>query len=485
VKSRRLEVPEDFPLLKIGGTWRASGDGATRPVINPATEAEIGTIPVATSQDLEQAAQAAGEAFKSWKHETPIVRSAILRKAASLLRAADARIAPLITRENGKTLAEAKAEVHWACDYLEWFAEEGRRAYGRVIPAKFPGTRQMVIKEPIGPVLGLSPWNWPLVTACRKVGPALAAGCTIVLKPAEETPSAPAILVKALEAAGCPDGVVNLVYGEPSQISEELIANPEIRKITFTGSVPVGRHLAVQAAQRLKPITLELGGHAPVLVFNDADIEATVAKLIPFKFRTCGQVCSSPTRFLVQNGIAGEFAAAFAVAAAKLTVGNGADDGVDIGPLVTKRRLDAVTALVEDATRTGAQLIMGGNRLGTRGYFFEPTILNNVPDDARILEEEPFGPIVPIQTFETYEEAVAMANHPSLGLSAYAFTDSLTTAQNLSRDIVCGMLGINTLAVSTSEAPFGGVRDSGMGAEGGIEGLDVYLQTKFVVEAAS
>ena len=479
----KLPSTSEFPLLRIGSQWRKSSDGAFRPVINPATGNTIGEIPAATPEDLAEVAQVSADAFVAWRQTSPVERGAILRNAAALLRANDAAIAPFITRENGKTLAESKAEVHWACDYLEWYAEEARRTYGRVIPAKMPGVRQIVVREPVGPVLGLTPWNWPLVTACRKVGPALAAGCTITVKPAEETPTAAAILLAALTASGLPDGVANLVNGDPALISETLIAAPEIRKISFTGSVRVGRHLATLAAQQLKLITLELGGHAPVLVFDDADIESAIAKLIPTKFRTCGQVCSSPTRYIVHESVAEKFTALFAEAASKLNVGDGAAPGSEMGPLISARRLAAVTALVEDAVAKGARVVTGGHRIGDAGFFFAPTVLADVPADALILDEEPFGPVVPIQTFATYEEAVALARHASLGLSAYAFTASLKTAQRLSGDLACGMLGVNSLAVSMAEAPFGGIKDSGFGKEGGIEGIDAYLQSKFVVEA--
>lgn len=480
-----FELPsvDEFPLLRIGSHWRISSDGAFRPVINPGTGDVIGEIPAATTDDLAEVARVSAAAFVGWRQTSPVERGAILRNAAALLRANDAAIAPLITRENGKTLAESKAEVHWACDYLEWYAEEARRTYGRVIPAKMPGVRQIVVREPVGPVLGLTPWNWPLVTAARKVGPALAAGCTITVKPAEETPTAAAILLNALLACGLPDGVANLVNGDPALISETLIAAPEIRKISFTGSVRVGRHLATLAAQQLKLITLELGGHAPVLIFEDADIESAIAKLIPTKFRTCGQVCSSPTRYIVHESVAAKFTALFAAAAGALTIGNGAMPGSEMGPLISARRLAAVGALVDDAVAKGARIVTGGHRIGETGFFYAPTVLADVPANALILEEEPFGPVVPIQTFATYEEAIALARHASLGLSSYAFTKSLKIAQRLSSDLECGMLGVNSLAVSMAEAPFGGFKDSGFGKEGGIEGIDAYMQSKFVVEA--
>ncbi|GAA4335924.1 NAD-dependent succinate-semialdehyde dehydrogenase [Pigmentiphaga soli] len=467
--------------LLIDGQWLDTQNA--RPVINPATGEPEAELSVARSEDLAAAAAAAAAAFEKWKRVSALERGNMLRKCAALMRERAAAIGELITRENGKTLAEATLEVQWAADYFDWFAEEARRVYGRVIPARMPGVRQMVLREPIGPSLGLSPWNWPVMTATRKLAPALAAGCTVILKPAEETPSGPVELVKLLVEAGVPAGAVNVVYGDPAHISSELIASKEIRKVSFTGSVPVGRHLAALAGQHLKRITLELGGHAPVLVFDDADVADAVAKLATFKFRTSGQVCSCPSRFFVQEGVYDEFVERFRQACARQVVGNGLDTQSTMGPLTSERRLHAVSAFVDNAVAQGAQLLHGGKRLGARGNFYAPTLLGDVPPQAQLMQEETFGPIVPVVRFQRYEEAIALANGLNLGLSAYAFTASLATAQRLSEDIQSGMVGINSMAVSIAEAPFGGIKDSGQGHEGGQEGLEGYLNTKFVSQA--
>jgi succinate-semialdehyde dehydrogenase/glutarate-semialdehyde dehydrogenase len=343
----------------------------------------------------------------------------------------------------------------------------------------------MTVWEPVGPALALSPWNWPLVPLSRKISAALAAGCTVIAKPAEETPGAVVHLAKIFAECGLPDGVLNVVYGDPAHISSRLIAASEVRKISFTGSVPVGKLLARQAADEMKPITLELGGHAPVIVFEDADVEATVKKLAPVKFRTSGQVCSSPTRFYVHEKIAPAFSEALAKAASAIKVGEGNEPGVEMGPVISQRRLDAITSLVGDAVERGAKVLTGGKRIGEEGYFFQPTVLGGVGDDARIMTEEPFGPVVPIATFSTYEEVVARANANPLALAAYVFTTSISTSQKAAADIRCGNLGINSLGISMAEAPFGGNRDSGYGREGGTEGIQSYMTTKFVVEAAN
>lgn len=469
--------------LFINGEWRTPINGASKAIINPATEEHIGDVSIAQTDDLLAAARAAHAAFPAWSNSSPLERSNILRGTANLLRQRAAEIARVITAENGKTLTEATVEVNWAAEFFDWFAEEGRRAYGREVPARLAGVRQVVTREAVGPCLLLSPWNWPLITATKKVSAALAAGCTLILKPAEETPSALVYLAKALAEAGLPAGVFNLVYGNPAHISQTLIDAPQIRKIAFTGSVPVGRLLSEQAARHLKPISLELGGHAPVIIFEDADLENTVKKILPIKFRTCGQVCSSPTRFYVHHSLVKRFSELLADSASRIKIGNGLDPSTDMGPLVTQRRLASVSALVEDAIKSGAQLVTGGKRHGEVGYFYAPTVLSNVSENAAIMREEPFGPVVPITSFNSYEEAIVRANNVEVGLAAYAFTGSLATARRVSRDLDCGVVGINTFGVSTVEAPFGGFKNSGHGKEGGSEGLDAYLVSKYVVES--
>lgn len=473
----------DVKLL-VDGAWTASSDEAWLPIVNPATEEQVGRYAVATSADLNRVAEAAERGFRIWRRKTSLERSAILRGAATRMRDNARMIAEHITRENGKVIGEAIGEVNWAADTLDWYAEEGRRAYGRVIPEKMPDMHQYIAKEPVGPVLAMSPWNWPLVTATRKVAPALAAGCSVILKPAEETPSAAVELAKALIAAGLPTGVLGLVTGRPADISRQLIAAPQIRKVSFTGSVPVGRLLAVQAAEAgLKRITLELGGHAPVIVWEDADLEDAVKKILPIKFRTSGQVCSSPSRFFVHNSVRERFIELLVEGVSGYQLGNGMDDGVTLGPLTSQRRLEAVGRLVEDAVGKGAKLRAGGKRHGSIGYFFEPTVLDNVPDAADVVRNEIFGPVVPVIGFDTYDEVIGRANASSLGLSAYVFTRSLEIANRLSRDIESGMVGVNTLLVSMVEAPFGGVKESGYGQEGGVEGIDSYMISKFVSQA--
>ena len=473
----------DVKLL-IDGAWTASSDEKWLPIVNPATEEQVGRHAIATPDDLSRAAEAAERGFRLWRRKTSLERSAILRGAATRMRENARIIGEHITRENGKIISESIAEVNWAADTLDWYAEEGRRAYGRVIPEKMPDMHQYVAKEPVGPVLAMSPWNWPLVTATRKVAPALAAGCSVILKPAEETPSAAVELAKALLEAGLPNGALGIVMGIPAELSRQLIAAPQIRKVSFTGSVPVGKLLAAQAAEAgLKRITLELGGHAPVIIWDDADVEDAVRKLLPVKFRTSGQVCSSPSRFFVHNAVRERFVARVVKGVGALRLGNGMDDGVTLGPLTSERRLNAVGRLVEDAVSKGAKLRAGGKRHGTVGYFFEPTVLDNVPDAADVVRDEIFGPIVPVVGFDTYEEVIGKANASTLGLSAYVFTRSLEIANRFSRDIESGMVGVNTLLVSMVEAPFGGVKESGYGQEGGIEGLDSYMINKFVSQA--
>lgn len=469
--------------LLINGKWRNSSNGETARIVNPATEQVEGEFHVAQDQDLDEAAEVAVAGFEKWRRVSALARGAVLRKSAQLMRERAASIAESITRENGKTLQEATMEVTSAADYLDWFAEESRRAFGRIIPARAPGVRQMVTKEPIGPVLALSPWNWPLMTATRKLAPALAAGCSVILKPAEETPSGAVALARILMEAGLPDGVLSVVYGVPSHISRRLISSPHVRKVSFTGSIAVGRLLAAQAAQAPKRITLELGGHAPVIVFDDADVDAAVAKIMPFKFRTAGQVCSCPSRFFVQEGVYERFLTLISAASEKLKVGNGLEPGMDMGPLTSVRRLEAVSGFVDKARAQGARVVTGGNRVGRTGNFYAPTVLRDVPLDAALMQEEVFGPLVPVVPFKRYEEVVRHSNSLNIGLAAYAFTRSLSTAQAISDDLEAGMVGVNTLGVSIPEAPFGGIKDSGYGHEGGSEGLEAYLNTKFIAQA--
>jgi succinate-semialdehyde dehydrogenase/glutarate-semialdehyde dehydrogenase len=407
----------------------------------------------------------------------------MMRKAAQLLRDRVETVAQLMTLEQGKPLAEARMEVMAGADTIDWFAEEGRRAYGRVIPARQIDVYQLVIKEPVGPVAAFTPWNFPINQIVRKLSAALAAGCSIIVKAPEETPASPAELIRAFIDAGVPAGVVNLVYGDPAHISTYLIAHPAIRKISFTGSTPVGKQLAAMAGQHMKRMTMELGGHAPVIVFNDADIALAAKTMAASKFRNAGQVCVSPTRFLVQEGAFNEFVDQFVMHAEKLKVGNGMEAGINMGPLANPRRMSAMQNLVADAAQQNGKLKTGGKALGTAGNFWAPTVLTELPLSARAMTEEPFGPMALINPFKTFDDAVQEANRLPFGLAAYAWTRSARTAQQIAASVETGMITINHLGLGMPETPFGGVKDSGYGSEGGTEALEAYLNPKFVSQA--
>lgn len=463
----------------LDGTGRTAGD-----VVNPATGGTLAALPHATPADLDRAADAAGRAFPGWRATTAFDRAQIIRRAAGLLRERADRIAAQMVLEQGKPLAEARMEVMAAADVFDWTADEGRRTYGRIVPSRAPGTRWMVTREPVGPVAAFTPWNIPAVIPARKISAALASGCTMVLKPAEETPATALELARALADAGLPKGVLNVVFGVPAQVSAHLIAHPAIRKITFTGSTVVGQQLAVLAAQAgVKRCTMELGGHAPVLVFDDADLDHALRVMVPFKYRNAGQVCISPTRFYVQDSLHDRFVDGFARAAEAIRVGDGMDPATQMGPLANPRRVAAMEALVTDAVDRGARLVTGGSRGDNRGNFYRPTVLADVPDDARVMNEEPFGPLAITARFATVDQAIAQANRLPFGLAAYAFTGSARTATQVSDGVEAGMIGINNALISMTETPFGGVKQSGYGSEGGTEGMDAYLVTKFVSQS--
>ena len=467
--------------LFIDGKWQAPAEGKTLPVVNPATGKEIGRVAHASRPDLDRALEAAQKGFAVWRDMVPAERSKVMRKAAALVRERAPDIAPLLTQEQGKPLAEAKVETLAAGDMIEWFAEEGFRVYGRLVPSRTSITiRQMVIKDPVGPVAAFTPWNFPINQVVRKVGAALAAGCSILVKAPEETPAAPAALVKAFADAGIPPGVLQLVYGTPAEISSYLIPHPAIRKVTFTGSIPVGKQLAALAGQHMKRVTMELGGHAPVIVCDDADIAVAVKAISAAKFRNAGQVCISPTRFLVHRSIAADFAQALTDQAKGLKVGDGLAEGTQMGPLANPRRLEAMAAFTEDAVKKGAKLLTGGQRIGKDGNFWQPTILADVPTEAKVFNDEPFGPMAAIRPFNTLEEAIAESNRLPYGLAGYAFTRSLKNADLLARRLEVGMLWINMPAMPSAEMPFGGLKDSGYGSEGGPEALEAYLNSRAV-----
>jgi succinate-semialdehyde dehydrogenase/glutarate-semialdehyde dehydrogenase len=463
--------------LYINGEWRKTSSDL--PVLNPATEQEIGRLPHADRSDLDDALAAAEQGFKTWRQAAPIDRANVLYKAASLMRERQEEIATAITAEHGKPLSQARLEVIRGCEFFEWDAGEATRTYGRVIPSA-PGVRYIVHHQPIGIVAAFSPWNFPMSQPCRKVAGAIAAGCSIILKASEETPAGALSIAKALHDAGLPPGVLNLVFGTPAEISSHLIRNDQVRLVAFTGSTVVGRHLTTLAAQNMTPVLMELGGHAPVIVCEDTDVEAAAITGAVRKMRNAGQVCTSPTRFFVHESIFDAYTETFVKRAAQTVVGDGFDPNVEMGPLANDRRVDALTTMVEDACAKGAELRTGGSRLGDVGYFFEPTVLANVPDDADVMQEEPFGPLAVINPVASLEEAIEKANSVPYGLAAYGFTNRADYADRMIDAIEAGNVSINTLEASLPETPFGGVKSSGFGREGGTEGLHNYMFTKNV-----
>ncbi len=469
--------------LFIAGEWRPARSGRTLPVLNPANEEVIGQVAHASKDDLDEALDAAAKGFAAWRKVSAYDRAKLMRKAADILRGRADEVARLMTLEQGKPVAEARVEVMAAADIIDWFAEEARRAYGRVIPARGEGIYQLVVKEPVGPVAAFTPWNFPINQVVRKLSAAVATGCSIIVKAPEETPASPAALVRAFADAGLPAGVANLVYGVPAEISEYLIPHPVIRKVTFTGSTPIGKHLAALAGAHMKRVTMELGGHAPAIVFDDADVELAAKTLAAAKFRNAGQVCVSPTRFLVQQKLYDTFVDRFVAIAAGLKVGDGMDKDTQMGPLAHDRRVPWVEGLVADARQKGAEVRTGGERIGNKGYFYQPTVLTGVSRDARMMNEEPFGPLAMIAPFGELDEVVEEANRLPFGLASYAFTRSAKTANAIASRVETGMMTINHLGLALPEVPFGGVKDSGYGSEGGSEAIEAYLNTKFVSQA--
>jgi succinate-semialdehyde dehydrogenase/glutarate-semialdehyde dehydrogenase len=470
-------------LLFIDGEWTKAAGGRTIPVVNPATGEPIGTVAHADKADLDRALEAADKGFRAWRKVSAFDRSKIMRKAANLLRERVDAIAPILTLEQGKPLPEAKGETLAGADVIDWFAEEARRAYGRVIPARAEGVYQLVVKEAVGPVAAFTPWNFPINQVVRKLSCALAAGCSIIVKAAEETPAAPAELIRCFADAGVPAGVVNLVYGVPSEISEYLIPHPIIRKISFTGSTAVGKQLAAIAGAHMKRVTMELGGHAPSIIFDDADVDLAAKLLSVNKLRNAGQVCVSPTRLLVQENVYDQFVGKFTEGVKAARVGDGMESGTQMGPMANERRISAMEAFIGDAVQKGATIKTGGNRIGNKGNFFEPTVLTDVPMNARIMNEEPFGPVAVIAPFKSFDDVVEEANRLPYGLAAYAYTRSAKTAQAIAAAVETGMISINHHGLALPEVPFGGVKDSGYGSEGGSEAIEAYLNTKFISQA--
>ena len=476
------ETTASYPdtRLLIAGQWRDATGGRKIAVANPATGQTIGHVAHATVADLDAALDAAQKGFAAWRNIPAVERANTMRKAAGLLRERAEAIARLMTQEQGKPLSEARVEVLAGAAIIEWFADEGMRVYGRIVPSRNLAAQQLVLKEPVGPVAAFTPWNFPINQIVRKLGAALATGCSFLVKAPEETPASPAALLQTFVDAGVPAGTVGLVFGDPHEISSYLIASPIIRKVTFTGSTPVGKQLAALAGQHMKRVTMELGGHAPVIVAEDADVALAVKAAGGAKFRNAGQVCISPTRFLVHSSLRDEFAAALVKHAQGLKLGDGLAEGTNLGPLANGRRLTAMAKVMEDARAKGATIATGGERVGSTGNFFAPTVLTDVPLDADVFNNEPFGPVAAIRAFNTLDEAIAEANRLEYGLAGYAFTKSIKTAHVLGQRLEVGMLWINQPATPSPEMPFGGVKDSGYGTEGGPEALEPYLVTKAV-----
>jgi len=470
-------------LLFIDGQWTKAAGGRTIPVVNPSTGEPIGTVAHADKSDLDRALEAADKGFRVWRKISAFDRSKVMRKAADLLRERVDAIAPLLTLEQGKPLGDSKGEALAGADVIDWFAEEARRAYGRVIPARAEGVYQLVVKEPVGPVAAFTPWNFPINQVVRKLSCALAAGCSIIVKAPEETPASPAELIRCFADAGVPAGVINLVYGVPSEISEYLIPHPIIRKMSFTGSTAVGKQLAAIAGAHMKRVTMELGGHAPSIVFDDADVDLAAKLLSVTKLRNAGQVCVSPTRLLIQENVYSEFVGKFTEGVKAARIGDGMESGTQMGPMANERRIVAMEAFIGDAVQKGATVNTGGHRIGNKGNYFEPTVLTDVPMDSRIMNEEPFGPVAVIAPFKSFDDVVTEANRLPYGLAAYAYTRSAKTAQAIAAQVETGMISINHHGLALPEVPFGGVKDSGYGSEGGSEALEAYLVTKFVSQA--
>lgn len=465
--------------MHIDDAWLDIGQRRTHLVINPATGQPVGELPLANTDDLDRALDTADRGFRTWRRSSIDERVKVLRGAAGLLRQRAEYIARIATLEQGKTLTETRFEVHVVADLFEFYAEECRRTYGRVL-VRPAGARSIVVKEPVGPVAAFAPWNFPLASPGRKLGAPIAAGCSVILKPAEEAPASAMEVVRALLDAGLPNGVVQLVFGVPDEVSRRLLASPVIRKLSFTGSTSVGKHLLKLAADTMKRTTLELGGHAPVIVFDDADIDQAVTLLVPSKTRNAGQVCVSPTRFYVQESVYDRFVRSFAERMGKIHTGGGLESGVEMGPMANPRRPRAMRELIDDALKQGARLRCGGDALDRPGFFWQPTVLSDVPAIARVMNEEPFGPIAVMSPFSKFDDAVEQANRLPFGLAAYAFTRSAKTAIMIGDAIEAGMVGINVARLASADAPFGGIKESGHGAEDGPEGLDACLVTKAI-----
>lgn len=472
----------DRMQMYINGEWRAAKNGKTHGIINPATEEILLEVPYGSREDVHEAVEAAGAAFKTWSKTTAYERAEILKKVAHLMRERQEELALTLTKEQGKTLPESRAEMAQSANNFEWMAEECKRAYGQIIPQTLPNKRHWTLQHPVGPVATIAPWNFPVLLQARKIAPALAAGCTVVARPASQSPLATMILFQCLEDAGVPAGVANLVLSSPGDFTPEIMENPIIRKISFTGSTEVGKELMQQAAAQMKRISMELGGHAPVVIFPDADPEQAAKVTAIGKFRNNGQVCISPTRIYVHEAIRKEFTEAVVEHSRALKIGPGWEPGVDVGPLFEKRSLENTIGFIEDAKSKGAQVLTGGKRPEgfEKGYWWEPTVLTDIRAEMRLTCEETFGPIMPVMDFNDIEQVIEAANHPTYGLAAYVMTNDLKTALRMAEGLEYGIIGINDTVPATAQAPFGGMKESGVGREGGREGLQAYLETKYV-----
>ncbi|WP_148359102.1 NAD-dependent succinate-semialdehyde dehydrogenase [Peribacillus simplex] len=476
-----VQVTEKKHLNFINGEWTGVELGSFD-VINPATGKVIANVPKSGKKETDEAVEAAHTAYQSWSKLASTERSQYIRKVAEIMHANKEELAKIMTLEMGKPLAESRGEVIYAASFLEWYAEEARRVYGRTIPGKSANNRIQVVRQPVGVVAAITPWNFPAAMITRKLGPALAAGCTIVIKPAESTPLTAMKLMEYCEEAGIPNGVVNLLTGNPGEIGEAFMSNPKVRKVTFTGSTAVGKQLIRQSADTVKNISLELGGHAPLIIFEDADIEKAVQGAIASKFRNAGQTCICVNRIYVQSSVYDKFITAFKEAVSRLKVGNGLNDGVDIGPMINKAGYEKVEKHVQDAVSKGAEVVIGGRGeiINENVCYYQPTILKDVSADMVVMNEETFGPVVPIQRFETDEEVIEYANNSPYGLAAYFYTENVTRGTKIMESLDFGIVGWNDALPSTAQAPFGGMKESGIGREGGIEGIEPYLETKYV-----
>jgi succinate-semialdehyde dehydrogenase / glutarate-semialdehyde dehydrogenase len=465
--------------LYIDGKW--STVEKTIDVINPATNEVIGNIPNAGAQEAKAATDAAHKAFKTWSKKTAKERSAILMKWHELIEKDTDNLAKIMTTEQGKPLAQAKGEIAYGNDYIAWFAAEGQRLYGETIPASHPNKRITVKRQPVGVVAAITPWNFPAAMITRKIAPALAAGCTIVVKPSEETPFTAFRLAELAEEAGVPNGVINVVTGDAAEIGNTWQKDSRIRKLTFTGSTAVGKHLMRGAADTVKKLSLELGGHAPFIVTENADIDLAVQGLVTAKFSNAGQICICPNRIFVHENIAEEFIEKFVAKVKEIKVGNGLEKDTNVGPLINQKAVDKVIAQIKDATEKGAKVLVGGNAITDKGgSFMEPTVITNVTEDMKCMFEETFGPLAPIVTFKTAEEAVERANNSPYGLAGYVFTQDLKEATYISEELEYGIVGVNDGSPSTAQAPFGGFKESGLGREGSHYGIEDYLEVKYI-----